>query len=230
MYKLQSANQSVIVSIKNMKLTSSFITLVSITNLFGFINCVANNADVATVLFSDVKSHLNDYMSYVQNNPTFSFPTELINYFTAITTYTDDSYTTLLSDFPASQIATLASELPWYSSRLETKLESAFTADGLVSASGSQSTSSPAVSSGASTAASSILSSALSSFNSQTKSSSKLSESTTAGSSKSASSIGSTSPSSSINSSNSKAFGVVDYSAPTFLVLLGGIFSSVFIL
>lgn len=98
-----------------------FIALLSVIS-----TALANNIDVATVLLADVESNIEDYISLVGGS--IVFPTELIAYYTEIATYTDDSYTTLLSDFPADQISTIITQLPWYSSRLESKLAVAYTA------------------------------------------------------------------------------------------------------
>lgn len=199
-----------------------FISIVSIIlTSVGLIYC--DNADVATVIFSDAESNLNDYMSFVQNNPTFSFPTELISYFTAITTYTDDSYTTILSNFPGSQIASLAKELPWYSSRLETRLAEALTAGvTVVSAQVSEShsttsTSSSPVNNSVSNDAISVLSAGLSSFSASTAG---YSSSITRSSSSSSSSSASSSSTESASNNGAKELGV-----STIVVLVGPIVS-----
>jgi len=86
---------------------------------------LANNVDVATVLLNDIGEHINDYMSLVGG--TIPIPTDLVKYYTEVATYTDDSYTSILSDFPTQQVESIVTQLPWYSSRLESKLSVAFT-------------------------------------------------------------------------------------------------------
>lgn len=198
----------------------------------------ANNADIATVLFTDVKSNLNEYISLVQNNPSFSFPTALIGYFTEITTYTDDSYTSLLTDFPASQVLEVATKLPWYSSRLESKLSVAATAHlDDVSSSAEAPVTSAASSdhSKASSAASSVeksLSSVLTSviaelesmsseFASESSSASSEPSSKASSSSAESSSGSSSASSSSTSSSSSSKGGDIKLAASASLPLLG---------
>lgn len=85
----------------------------------------ANQVDVATVLLSDVKDNLNEYIALVGG--TIPIPTVLVDLYTQVATYTDDSYTTLLTDFPVAEVESIVTELPWYSSRLESKLSVAAT-------------------------------------------------------------------------------------------------------
>lgn len=173
----------------------------------------ANQADVATVLFSDVESNLNDYISYARNNPSFSFPTVLISYFKEITTFTDDSYTSLLSDFPVAQITSIAEELPWYSSRLESKLDYAVTAHQSSSISSYSSTTS-----GSSMAA-------ITSLSSGSSISSKSSDSSISSSVSKPSATSTTSSS----SSSSSAFADPIITVPSITIILG-LFSSFFFL
>lgn len=129
----------------------------SIALLSVIATALANNVDVATVLLADVQSNLDEYISLVGG--TIPIPTELIAYYTEIATYTDDSYTTLLSDFPADQISTIVTQLPWYSSRLESKLAVAYT-EGESSSAAASSSSPISSSSLVSPTSSSVISSA----------------------------------------------------------------------
>ncbi len=86
---------------------------------------LANNVDVATVLMNDVQNNMDEYIGLVGG--TIPIPPELIDYYAKIATYTDDSYTSILTDFPVDKIKPLVTQLPWYSSRLESKLEVAYT-------------------------------------------------------------------------------------------------------
>ncbi|CAI8510036.1 Temperature shock-inducible protein 1 [Pichia kudriavzevii] len=67
--------------------------------------------DSEKVLEHDLKHHKSEYVSYVEAH------TELESAFSRIDTYTDDSFTTILD------LSSFVVNLPWYSSRLESKLE-----------------------------------------------------------------------------------------------------------
>ncbi|QPG74954.1 hypothetical protein FOA43_002293 [Brettanomyces nanus] len=105
-----------------------FSTVAAVASTFA----VAANADVdaaqATALdalFLDIKSYQEEYVSYLAEASAIDFPTVLIGIYTAMTTYTDDAYTSLFSTVAQSQfyeVASLAENLPWYTSRLEASM------------------------------------------------------------------------------------------------------------
>lgn len=79
---------------------------------------VAQEAAALTGLYGDISGHISEYLSYVQDGN--SLPNGLLNLYQEVQTYTDDSYTTLLSSVDFGQISSFVTGLPWYSSRLET--------------------------------------------------------------------------------------------------------------
>lgn len=82
-------------------------------------------------ILSDVNGHLNDYISLAMNNPSFTIPSGVLDVYTQMTTYTDDSYTTLFSELDMTAINSALSQLPWYSSRLQPEIQSAFEANSI---------------------------------------------------------------------------------------------------
>lgn len=81
------------------------------------------------VLLEDIKSYRSEYQSFLAElagTSSKNFPTKLIQLYTAMTTYTDDSYTTMFSEVDQAEMTTmegLMQELPWYSSRLLPEIE-----------------------------------------------------------------------------------------------------------
>jgi len=84
-------------------------------------------ADVS-VLFEDIDSNTMEYISYLLTHPSVNFPTNLISLYTKMMTYTDDSFSTLfktMAESEYSQISSLETALPWYSTRLYSEIKSA---------------------------------------------------------------------------------------------------------
>lgn len=146
-------------------------------------------------LLIDVNAHLTEYISLAENNPSFTIPEGVLECYTQITTYTDDSYTTLFTMINFAQVTTAMELLPWYSSRIIPLMSSYFrahsiteTADlGASGASGSSATTSASSSSSESVA---TTASASSSSASKDSNSSKSSSSASATSTKSKSTNG----------------------------------------
>ncbi|CCE64723.1 hypothetical protein TPHA_0I02190 [Tetrapisispora phaffii CBS 4417] len=67
------------------------------------------------ILLTDVGANLNDYVGLVGQ---MDIPDALFDIYGEMLTATDDSYTTLLAQLDMSQISTMMTALPWYSSRL----------------------------------------------------------------------------------------------------------------
>jgi hypothetical protein len=87
----------------------------------------ANNQDYGYVLFKDIRNNLQDYMDLFLSGGSIQIPDELGPYYQAVLTYTDESYSTLFSDSPASDVEAAVSQLPWYDERLSSKLSAALT-------------------------------------------------------------------------------------------------------
>lgn len=82
----------------------------------------ANAENIAVVLNSDIKAHLNDYLSVVQAQ-TGDAAQGLLSLYAAGQTYTDDSYTTLVDSAEYASLSAFATALPWYSERLESQID-----------------------------------------------------------------------------------------------------------
>lgn len=100
---------------------------------------IAQAENIAVVLNNDIKSHLNDYMSVVQAQ-SGDAAEGLLSLYAAGQTYTDDSYTTLVASAEYASLSAFASQLPWYSERLESQLTAG--AEAVVSSSSSEAASS----------------------------------------------------------------------------------------
>lgn len=81
------------------------------------------------VLVNDINSNLAQYLS-LETNPDsgFQIPDNLLSLYRNVATYTDDSFSTLLSGVNFDEITSTIVGLPWYSSRLLPALESASSA------------------------------------------------------------------------------------------------------
>ncbi|KAK5962298.1 Tir3p PWA37_000339 [Arxiozyma heterogenica] len=163
-------------------------------------------------LLLDVNAHLTEYISLAENNPSFTIPEGVLECYTHITTYTDDSYTTLFTMINFAQVTTAMELLPWYSSRIVPLMSSYFkahsiteTADlGASGASGSSATASASSSSeSVATTTSSASASSSSKSSKSSASSSSASKSSTSKSSSSATASSSSKDSSSSKSSSS---------------------------
>lgn len=66
----------------------------------------------------DVQANLNEYISLAENNADFQLPDGVLDVYTQLTTYTDESYTTLFSAINFEQVTTVMHQLPWYTTRL----------------------------------------------------------------------------------------------------------------
>ncbi|ODV86075.1 hypothetical protein CANARDRAFT_150147 [[Candida] arabinofermentans NRRL YB-2248] len=99
--------------------------------LFAKSNAELSGEELVAVeaLFQDIGENQSEYYSYiVENASSFVFPTDLIAIYTQITTYTDDSYTSLFDDIKPTELSAIESlmtELPWYSTRLGPAIASA---------------------------------------------------------------------------------------------------------
>ncbi|GME74596.1 unnamed protein product [Ambrosiozyma monospora] len=101
----------------------------------------SEEAGALNILFQDINENRDEYQSYIVANTEVAFPTTLVQIYTAMTTYTDDSYTTLFADLPDDQVTSieqLVTALPWYSTRLLPEIVSEF-AGASAAASGSAS-------------------------------------------------------------------------------------------
>ncbi|KAL3231359.1 Cell wall protein TIR3 [Nakaseomyces bracarensis] len=88
-------------------------------------NVAAVNSDEIqefNVILSDVMGHLTDYISYAENDPNFTLPDHVLDLYMAMTTATDDSYTTMYNEINFAQVTTAMTRLPWYSSRILPKI------------------------------------------------------------------------------------------------------------
>ncbi|KAK6461245.1 Seripauperin and TIP1 family-domain-containing protein, partial [Scheffersomyces coipomensis] len=113
----------------------NLISILSITlllNLSSFINAESLDSSqlhFLTIFVNDAKSHLSDYIQYIET-ATVSVPEGLTSLAIEVQTYTNDAYTSLLSsngEINISQLETFATNLPWYSSRLEGSIETGAT-------------------------------------------------------------------------------------------------------
>ncbi|CCH63173.1 hypothetical protein TBLA_0J01790 [Henningerozyma blattae CBS 6284] len=82
-------------------------------------------------ILTDVVNNLNDYMSIAENQEGFVLPDGVLDVYTQMTTYTDDSYTTLFSILDFSEIDSVMAGLPWYSTRLAPAIASAYSSAGI---------------------------------------------------------------------------------------------------
>lgn len=76
---------------------------------------------VLEAIFEDINSYRDQYIDYLASAIEVNFPTGLIDIYTAMTTYTDNGFTSLFSTISMSEfseIQSLAEGLPWYSTRL----------------------------------------------------------------------------------------------------------------
>lgn len=85
---------------------------------------IAQAENVAVLLNNDIKEHLSDYLSVVQEL-TDDSASGLLSLYAAGQTYTDDSYTTLVDSDEYASLSAFASQLPWYGERLESAMDSA---------------------------------------------------------------------------------------------------------
>ncbi|CCC71734.1 hypothetical protein NCAS_0I00660 [Naumovozyma castellii] len=81
-----------------------------------------------SVLLQDVSSNLADYMSLATTPGTgFSLedmPSGVLSIGMALATATDDSYTSMYSEVDFAGISSMLTELPWYTSRLKSQIDS----------------------------------------------------------------------------------------------------------
>lgn len=96
--------------------------IISIASLMASVS--AENLLVA--LNSDIQQNVNQYLSFVQAN-TQANVAPLLSLYQAAQTYTDESYTTLVDSAELSSISAFATQLPWFSSRIEPELDAAAT-------------------------------------------------------------------------------------------------------
>lgn len=110
-----------------------FSTLTTLALLFAPLVRADANAQVVEfqAILSDVNSHLTDYISLAVNNPSFTLPDGVLDVYTQMTTYTDDSFTTLFTELDFNSINAVMTALPWYSNRLEPCIQSAFKANSI---------------------------------------------------------------------------------------------------
>lgn len=110
-----------------------FYTLTSLALIIAPLVSADSNADAVEfqAILSDVNNHLSDYISLAVNDPSFTVPSGVLDVYTQMTTYTDDAYTTLFSQLDFNSINAVMTALPWYSSRLEPEIQSAFKANSI---------------------------------------------------------------------------------------------------
>lgn len=94
--------------------------IISIASLLASVS--AENIIVA--LNSDVAGNVNDYLQYVQQNTEVN-AAPLLSLYQQAQTYTDDSYTTLITGEELSSLSAFVTQLPWYSSRIEPNVDDA---------------------------------------------------------------------------------------------------------
>ncbi|CCK71161.1 Tir3p KNAG_0G01030 [Huiozyma naganishii CBS 8797] len=179
-----------------------------------------NDYEVAefNAILVDVKANLMQYISLAENNPDFTLPDGVLDVYTQLTTYTDESYTSLFTAIDFDQVTTVMHQVPWYSSRLIPIMSSYMAAHSITE------TADPAVNGAATTGAdsatasatasavSSAASSAASSVSSE-ESSSRASSSSVASSAASSSSSAASSAASSVSSAASSAASSVSSAA-----------------
>ncbi|QLL34016.1 hypothetical protein HG536_0F03410 [Torulaspora globosa] len=198
-----------------------FSTLTALALIIAPLVSADSNADAVEfqAILSDVNNHLSDYISLAVNDPSFTVPSGVLDVYTQMTTYTDDAYTTLFSQLDFSSINAVMTALPWYSSRLEPEIQSAFKANSITDTSigpkvtdsassmhsSSNAVSTTTASSGKSNAVSTVTASSGSSAASETTSVSSTSSADSSTSSVSLSSTTSSAPSSTKTSSHSAA-------------------------
>ncbi len=122
----------------------SIITLASLATLATAID--QDEVAAVTALYGDINGHLSDYLNYIQQGN--ALPDGLLNLYQEAQTYTDDSYTTLLSTVDFNAVEGFVTGLPWYSSRLAGAFASA-TGEGAATTSSAPETSKAASSSAA---------------------------------------------------------------------------------
>ncbi|EDK47137.1 predicted protein [Lodderomyces elongisporus NRRL YB-4239] len=72
-----------------------------------------------TRLVSDVATNANEYIHFFETQTQVPIPLNLIGTLRQITTYTDDSYTTLAENLALmGSVESLVTVLPWYESRI----------------------------------------------------------------------------------------------------------------
>ncbi|QLQ81627.1 hypothetical protein HG537_0F03880 [Torulaspora globosa] len=175
-----------------------------------------SNADAVEfqAILSDVNNHLSDYISLAVNNPSFTVPSGVLDVYTQMTTYTDDTYTTLFSELDFNSINAVMTALPWYSSRLEPEIQSAFKANSVTDTSiGPKVTDSTSSSPSSSDSISSTTSSNVVSTSTPSSGSSVASQTTRASSTSSADSSTSSAISSSTTSSATSSTKTSSHSA-----------------
>ncbi len=128
----------------------SIITLASLATLATAID--QDEVAAVTALYGDINGHLSDYLNYIQQGN--ALPDGLLNLYQEAQTYTDDSYTTLLSTVDFNAVEGFVTGLPWYSSRLAGAFASA-TGEGAATSSSAPETSKAASSSAAASTTSS---------------------------------------------------------------------------
>lgn len=112
------SKQSLVLILISITMQFSQSTILSIATLMAVIS--AENVLVA--LNSDIKSNVQQYLSYVQEN-TQANVAPLLSLYQQAQTYTDESYTTLVNSDELASISSFAQELPWYSSRILPELQ-----------------------------------------------------------------------------------------------------------
>lgn len=115
---------------------------------------VAKAENLIVALVNDVDSNVLEYQSYAAT-ATNSEITSFYRLYLAAQTYTDDSYTTLLDSAELAEISSFVTQLPWYSSRLESNIDGAVTTTNEASSSAPASSAAVASSAAASSAVSS---------------------------------------------------------------------------
>ncbi|VEU19272.1 DEKNAAC100889 [Brettanomyces naardenensis] len=144
--------------------TSSILAVASVV-------AAANAEDIVQAVFDDINANLNEYLPLVAASSAQLAP--LLSLYFEAKTYTDDSYTTLVSPELEGEISAFATGLSWYSSRILPELGAATSAVPSTEASSSAPASSaPASSSSAPASSSPAPSSAASSAESSSAASS----------------------------------------------------------
>lgn len=105
-----------------------------------------------TAFVADLKGNINDYLGLIASGS--SIPPVLLSLYQEISSYTDDSYTTLIeSDFPITALQGFVTGLPWYETRLSAELAAVATAAAETSSSAAESSSAAPTTSASSSAA-----------------------------------------------------------------------------
>ncbi|CCK69119.1 uncharacterized protein KNAG_0B06950 [Huiozyma naganishii CBS 8797] len=107
-----------------MKLSTSVASLAATAGLAQADQLTPEQNAVLIVLFKDVFKNFPKYGSWFMSSG-FGVPNNIIEVYEAAHTYTDDSFSTMLTSLEMSQIMPMVTAVPWYSSYLSAEVAAA---------------------------------------------------------------------------------------------------------